>query len=358
MVREPAFDDAQRQARAASAGALPGIDGKLDREPLRRAAAWRLPEIVFWLLPLLAYFVFPQSLSLLSQIAITALFALSIDLILGYAGIVTLGHAAFFGLGAYAAGLLAKYGYGDPLLGLAFAACLTTGAGFLTSFLVLRGTDLTRLLVTLGVAMMLFEAANKLTAFTGGVDGLQGVEMTKLFGLFAFDLYGKTAYWYSVSVLFVLFWVARRVVNSPFGTSLRGIRQNAARMPALGAPVHARLVAAYTLGAAYAGVAGALLTQTTQFVSLDVLAFTRSAEIMLMLVLGGSGCLYGALIGTIVFMSAHHLLADLNPQYWQFWLGAALVLVVLFARDGIMGIAQRLQARLLQNARRQAGARP
>ena len=343
MVREPALHESLMKPFAAQA---PEVPAAVDLSPMRRAAAWRVPEIIFWLIPLIAYFLFPKSLSLLSQIAITALFALSIDLILGYAGIVSLGHAAFFGLGAYAAGLLAKYVTGDPLLGLAFGAAVATAVGFLTSFLVLRGTDLTRLMVTLGVAMMLFEAANKATAFTGGVDGLQGVEMTKLFGVFSFDLYGKTAYWYSVAVLFILFWVARRIVHSPFGTSLRGIKQNVARMPAIGAPVHGRLVAVYTLGAAYAGVAGALLTQTTQFVSLDVLAFTRSAEIMLMLVLGGTGCLYGALIGTIVFMTAHHFLSDLNPQYWQFWLGAALVLIVLFARDGIMGIAQRLQTRL------------
>ncbi len=343
MVREPALHESLMKPFAAQAPAIPAA---VDLSPMRRAAAWRVPEIIFWLIPLIAYFLFPKSLSLLSQIAITALFALSIDLILGYAGIVSLGHAAFFGLGAYAAGLLAKYVTGDPLLGLAFGAAVATAVGFLTSFLVLRGTDLTRLMVTLGVAMMLFEAANKATAFTGGVDGLQGVEMTKLFGVFSFDLYGKTAYWYSVAVLFILFWVARRIVHSPFGTSLRGIKQNVARMPAIGAPVHGRLVAVYTLGAAYAGVAGALLTQTTQFVSLDVLAFTRSDEIMLMLVLGGTGCLYGALIGTIVFMTAHHFLSDLNPQYWQFWLGAALVLIVLFARDGIMGIARRLQTRL------------
>jgi len=340
MVREPALQESLPEALS---GAAPTAS---DLSPLRRAAAWRAPEIVFWLIPLVAYFLFPKSLALLSQIAITALFALSIDLILGYAGIVSLGHAAFFGLGAYAAGMLSKYGYGDPFLGLAFGALVAAVVGFITSFLVLRGTDLARLMVTMGVAMMLYEAANKATAFTGGVDGLQGVEMGKVLGLFGFDLYSKTAYWYSVAVLFVLFWVARRVVNSPFGMSLRGIKQNVARMPAIGAPVHGRLVAVYTLGAAYAGVAGALLTQTTQFVSLDVLAFTRSAEIMLMLVLGGTGCLYGALIGTTVFMVAHHFLSGINPQYWQFWLGLVLVLIVLFARDGIMGVVQRVQERL------------
>jgi len=322
------------------------ISPSVDLEPLRRAAAWQPAEYVFWLLPIAAYFLFPTSLSLLSQMAITGLFALSLDLILGYAGIVSLGHVAFFGVGAYVAGLLTKYGYGDPLLGLAIAALVSAFIGYLSSFLVLRGTDLTRLMVTLGVAMMLFEAANKLTEFTGGVDGLQGVEMKRVLGLYAFDLYGKTAYWYSVAVLFALFWLARRVVHSPFGLSLRGIKQNVRRMPAIGAPVDARLAAVYALGAAYAGVAGALLTQTTQFVSLDVLSFSRSAELLLILILGGTGCLYGALIGTVVFMSAHHYLANLNPQYWQFWLGAVLVLVVLFAREGIMGMTQALLTRL------------
>lgn len=341
MVREPVMQHPIPDAFAAA----PQSTSAPDLLPLQRASSWRIPEFVFWLIPLVAYLLFPKSLSLLSQIAITALFALSLDLILGYAGIVSLGHAAFFGLGAYAAGLLAKYGYGDPLSGLAASAMIAAAAGFITSFLVLRGSDMTRLMVTLGVAMMLFEAANKLTEFTGGVDGLQGVEMGRLLGLFGFDLYGKTAYWYSVAVLFVLFWVARRIVHSPFGMSLRGIKLNAGRMPAIGTPVHGRLVAVYTLGAAYAGAAGALLTQTTQFVSLDVLAFTRSAELMLILILGGTGRLYGALVGSIVFMMAHHFLSGLNPQYWQFWLGAVLILIVLFARDGILGLAERLISR-------------
>jgi len=309
-----------------------------DATPLRDASHWRRAEYAFWLLPVLAYFVFGENLALLSQIAITALFCLSLDLILGYAGIISLGHAAFFGLGAYAAGLMAKYGWGDPFLGLAGAAGVAAAAGVLTSFLVLRGSDLTRLMVTLGVSMMLYEAANKLTDFTGGVDGLQGVEIKPVLGMFNFDLYGKTAYWYSVAVLFAMFWLARRMVHSPFGLSLRGIKQNVGRMPAIGAPVNRRLVAIYTIGASYAGVAGGLLTQTTQFVSLDVMAFSRSAELLLILVLGGTGSLYGALIGTVVFMVAHHYLSDINPQYWQFWLGASLVLVVLFARDGIMGL--------------------
>ena len=346
-----AADETGRAARAAHAG--PARHG-VDLQPLRAAARWHPAEYAFWVLPVLAWFAFPENLPLLSQIAITALFAISLDLILGYAGIVSLGHAAFFGLGAYAAGILAKNGLGDPLLGLAAALAIAAAAGFATSFLVLRGSDLTRLMVTMGVAVMLYEVANKLTSFTGGVDGLQGVEMKPLFGLYTFDVYGKVAYLYCTVVLFLLFWIARRLVRSPFGLQIRGIRQNAARMPALGVPVNRRLVAVYTIGAAYAGVAGALLTQTTQFVSIDVLAFPRSAELLLMLVLGGTGSLYGAMLGAIVFMVAHHLLSDLNPQYWPFWLGLLLVLVVLFAREGIVGGLRRLAGLA---ARRREGAR-
>ncbi|MFO1221027.1 MAG: branched-chain amino acid ABC transporter permease [Burkholderiaceae bacterium] len=328
-----------------NAAALP-----FDAGALLRAARWRRGELAFWLLPIVGYFAFPEDLALLSQIAIAALFALSLDLILGYAGIVSLGHAAFFGIGAYASGLLAKAGFGDPLLGLAFAALVAAAAGFVTSLLVLRGADLTRLMVTLGVALMLYEAANKLTRITGGLDGLQGIEVTPLLGRFGFDMFGRTAYVYSVAVLFVMFWLARRIVHSPFGLSLHGIRQNVSRMPALGVPVHSRLVAVYTLGAVYAGVAGALLTQTTQFVSIDVLSFSRSAELLLMLVLGGTGSLYGAMLGAVVFMTAHHLLSGLNPQYWQFWLGLVLIIVVLFARDGIMGALRALAARWPQRS--------
>jgi branched-chain amino acid transport system permease protein len=319
---------------------------------LRNADRWKPAEFAFWLLPVAAYFVFPDNLVLLTQMAITALFCLSLDLILGFAGIVSLGHAAFFGLGAYTAGLLASHGWGEPLSGLAIAAAVSAALGLLTSLLVLRGADLTRLMVTLGVAMMLFELANKMTSLTGGVDGLQGMEMQPVLGTFRFDMVGKTAFWYALSVLFVLFWVARKLVHSPFGLSLKGIRLNVGRMPALGAPVNLRLAAVYTIGAAYAGVAGALIAQTTQFVALDVLSFNRSAELLLILVLGGSGSLYGAIIGTVVFMSAHHVLSDMNPEYWQFWLGALLLAIVLFARDGVMGGLRRAAVRVGMGAAR------
>jgi branched-chain amino acid transport system permease protein len=305
---------------------------------------WRALEIAFWLIPVVAYFALPNYLVLGSQILITALFAVSLDLILGYAGIVSLGHAAFFGLGAYTAGLLAAHGWGEPLSGLAAAAAVAAIAGFATSFLIVRGKDLTRLMVTLGIGLMLFEIANKVP-FTGGVDGLSGVTMNKIFGVFGFGLDGRTAYVYSLVVLFIVFVLLRRLVSSPFGLSLRGIRDGGKRMPAIGAPVTRRLIAVYTLAAAIAGVAGGLLAQTTQFVGLDVLGFPRSAELMIMLVLGGTGRLYGALIGTAVYMIVQDVLSGINPVYWQFWIGLLLIVVVLYARDGILGGLSRLWAR-------------
>jgi len=308
-------------------------------------ARWRPHELVFWLAAFAAFFLFPSHRVLASQILITGLFAVSLDLILGYAGIVSLGHAAFFGVGAYAAGLLAVHGWGEPISGLLAAGIVAGAGGFLTSFLVVRGSDLARLMVTLGIGLMLYEAANKAAFVTGGVDGLSGVEMWRVFGAFSFDLAGRTAYLYTLAVVFVVFVLVRRLVNSPFGLSLRGIRENVRRMPAIGSPVSRRLIAVYTASAAIAGIAGGLLAQTTQFVSLDALGFPRSADLMIILVLGGTGRLYGGLLGAALFMLAHHFLSDINPVYWQFWLGLLLVLMVLFARGGILGALERLGER-------------
>jgi len=313
--------------------------------PQLPADRWRALEIVFWLAAFGAFFAFPNHRVLGSQILITGLFAVTLDLILGYAGIVSLGHAAFFGVGAYAAGVLAVHGWGEPVSGLVVAGAAGALIGYATSFLVVRGSDLARLMVTLGIGLMLFEVANQAAFITGGADGLSGVTMGKLFGTFAFDMRGSTAYLYSLAVLFLLFVAARRIVNSPFGLSLRGVRENVKRMPAIGAPVMRRLIAIYTVSAAMAGVAGGLLAQTTQFVGLDVFGFPRSADLMIMLVLGGAGRLYGGLVGTTVFMVAHHYLSDLNPIYWQFWLGLLLVVVVLFARGGILGALDGLRGR-------------
>lgn len=283
---------------------------------------------------------------LLNEVAILALFALSLDLILGYAGIISLGHAAFFGTGAYAAGILCKMVTADPLAGLAAAVVAAALMGFVTSFLVLRGTDLTRLMVTLGVALVLHEVANALPQWTGGADGLQGMAVGPLLGHFEFDLYGRTAYAYSLSTLFVLFLLARRIVHSPFGLSLMAIRRNSLRAGALGVPVNRRLIAVYTLAAAYAGAAGALLAQTTAYVSLEVLEFQRSADVLLTLIIGGTGWLYGGIAGAIVFKILQDTLSSNAPQFWMFWMGLFLVVLALVGRERLSGGMRGLLARV------------
>ena len=312
---------------------------------LARGERWKLPEVAFWAAIGAAYFVFPQNLVLATQILIAGLFALSLDLILGYAGIVTLGHAAFFGVGAYTAGLLAKYGWGEPFSGLVVSALAAAMVGWLTSFLVLRGGDLARLMTTLGIASLLYEIANRATPITGGVDGMQGVEMSRVFGLFAFDLYGRVGYVYTFVVVVALFAVARSWMNAPYGLSLRAIRENPVRARAIGVPLQRRLVTVYVISAGIAGVAGALLTQTTQFVGLDVLSFQRSANLLIMLIIGGTATLYGGFVGAALFILVQDRLANINPVYWLFWLGVLLIVTTLFLRRGVVGTLFAWRAR-------------
>ena len=291
---------------------------------------------MLWLLAFAAPVLSPSHALIINEIAIVALFAVSLDLILGYTGIVSLGHAAFFGLGGYAAALFAKLVMPDPLVGLAVGIAVATLLGFVASFSIMRGSDLTRLMVTLGVGLILLELANKLDWLTGGADGLQGVVMGPLLGRFEFDLYGITAAYYSLTVLLVLFLVLRRVVHSPFGATLKAIRDNRLRAMAIGIPVNAKLAMVYTLAAGVAGAAGALLTQTTGFASLDLFEFHRSADVMLILVIGGTGWLYGGVAGAIVFKLLQDFLSSITPQYWTFWIGLFLVVLVLVGRDRLM----------------------
>ncbi len=294
---------------------------------------WRRWELAAWALIWAAPFVFGQHAALINEIAILALFALSLDLILGYAGIVSLGHAAFFGLGAYAAALFAKHVMPDPLLGLAVATAAGGLLGALTSPMIVRGTDLTRLMVTMGVALVLLELANKFDTITGGADGLQGVVMGPLLGRFDFDLGARVASFYSLAVLFIAFLLMRRVVHSPLGLSLQALRDNRLRVAALGMSVNRRLAAVYTLGAALAGASGALLAQTTGFASLDVLDFHRSADVMLALIIGGAGWLWGGLVGAIAFKVLHDLISAVTAQYWTFWIGLFLVVLMMVGRE-------------------------
>ncbi|HOZ62879.1 MAG TPA: branched-chain amino acid ABC transporter permease [Burkholderiaceae bacterium] len=304
--------------------------------PLLVSRRWKPWEAVLWVVALVSPLMLPGHALIINEIAIVALFAVSLDLILGYTGIVSLGHAAFFGMGAYTAALFAKLVMPDPTVGLLVAVVVATVLGAICSMTIIRGSDLTRLMVTLGVGLILMELANKLDWLTGGADGLQGVVMGPVLGRFEFDLYGRTAAWYSITVLLILFVIARRIVNSPFGATLKAIRDNRLRAMAIGIPVTSRLAVIYTVAAGMAGAAGALLAQTTGFASLDLFEFHRSADVMLILVIGGTGWLYGGVAGAVVFKLMQDVISAITPQYWTFWIGLFLVVLVMVGRERLL----------------------
>ena len=302
----------------------------------------RWPEYLPWLIALGGFFLLPEYLALGARILIFILFALSLDLILGYGGIITLGHSAFFGLGAYTAGIMsAKLGVNDNFVQLVAAAAASALLGAATGAVILRTKALTLLMLTLAITAILLEVANKMSSITGGADGLSGVVVDPILGLFRFDIFGRTAFLYCLTVLAIGWFIVRRLVYSPYGAMLTGIRENTARMHAIGAPVYRRLIVVYTISATMAGVAGALLTQVNQFVGLNVLGFEISGELLVMLILGGVGRIYGAFIGPAIYLAAQDYLARQFPEYWYFGIGALLIAVVLFAPGGILGLIDK-----------------
>jgi branched-chain amino acid transport system permease protein len=312
-----------------------------------RAAAYlvhrhdfRWPEALPWLIAIACFFAFPDRMTFGNQMLVMIMFALSLDLILGYAGIVTLGHAAFFGIGAYTVALGSlQLGWSEPISGLVAAGILAGLAGAVVGWFILRYRGLTLLMLTIAFAAMLQESGNLRSDITGGYDGLPGLMFDPLLGTFQYDLYGHTNFIYVLVVLALVFFVVRRIVYSPFGQALTGIRENVRRMHAIGSPVHRRLVTAYAISAAIAGIAGALFTQTNAYVTLTVFDFENSAKVMVMLILGGTGRLYGAFLGGAVYMFLEDEFSKLSPTFWQLGVGLLLVLAVLFARRGLIGLA-------------------
>ena len=325
---------------------------------LVRRHYFRWPEALPWLAAIACFFIFPDRMTFGGQVLIMIMFALSLDLILGYAGIVTLGHAAFFGIGAYTAALASlRLGWSEPISGIIAGGLFAGLVGCLVGWFILRYRGLTLLMLTIAFAAMLQEAGNLRSDFTGGYDGLPGLMFDPLFGTFQYDLYGHTNYWYALGALAVIFYFVRRIVYSPFGQALTGIRENVRRMHAIGSPVHRRLVAVYAISAAIAGVAGALFTQTKAYVTLTVFDFDNSAKVMVMLILGGTGRLYGPFFGAAVYMILEDYFSKLSPAFWQFGIGLLLVLAVLFARRGVLGLAEDARALFVRRERRAAARR-
>jgi branched-chain amino acid transport system permease protein len=311
-------------------------------------------EIIFWVAALAVFFFLPQYLAFATSVVVAALFVMSLDLILGFAGIISLGHALYFGFGAYVTGLATFAGVTEPITGTFLGGISGAALAAVTGPLILRLTGLPLIMVTLAFGVIAFEAANKLTWITGGDDGLYGVQIAPLFGTFPWTMFAHTAYLYVLGWTFLMFLLARRVIGSPFGVAIQGIRDNSLRMRLIGTPVLARLVRVYVISGFIAGIAGALSAQTTKFVGLSVLSLDTSVSALVMLVLGGVGRLYGGLIGAPVYMIVHHFASQWNPYHWMFIIGGLLTGVVIFARGGILGMADAV-ARWI---RRRRGATP
>ena len=235
---------------------------------------------------------------------------------------------------------------GDPLLGLIFATVIAGVFGLVTGALILHTQGVTLMMLTLAVAALIGETANQAHVLTGGDDGLQMPELNPILGLFRFDLWGHTAYLYAAAILLAWFLVSWRIIRSPFGRSLNGIRQNPRRMRAIGTPVWRRLVVAYALSAAMAGSAGALSAQATGSVGENALSLLTSGTVLMVLVLGGMRRLYGAFLGAIVYVLAQDLAAELDPFRWMFVIGGLLMAVVLFLDNGLMGLVDIVTRRV------------
>ncbi|OFW00278.1 MAG: hypothetical protein A3I61_08975 [Acidobacteria bacterium RIFCSPLOWO2_02_FULL_68_18] len=291
--------------------------------------------------------VAPGYLDLGTRMAILALCALSLDLLVGYCGLVTLGHAAFFGVGAYAAGIFAVRAWAEPLAGLVVGGLAAALLGLVAGSVLLRSRRLTLIMLSLATVLVVQEAANRAAWLTGGADGLQGIVMGPVAGAFPFDLSGRVSYTYAALVLAVSFLVFCAVIDSTFGRSLVGIRENEGRMHAIGAPVDVRLRAAFVISAALAGVAGALQAQVAEFVALNAVGVEFSGEILIMLILGGAGRRYGALVGAPLYVFMQDYLAREDPTYWHLWLGLMLLAIVFLAPGGLTawtsGLARRMR---------------
>ena len=287
------------------------------------------------------YYAFPDNLALLVRLITTAFLVLSLDLVTGYCGVATLGHALLFGTGAYVAGLANVNGITDPFAMLAAGAFAGSIAGTLSGAVIVRVSGLAQLVLSIAIIQLAQSFASKAASITGGSDGLSGIDPAPIAGLFPFDLYSKAAYLLSLVVLILTFLVLKRMVRSPFGLLCRAIKEDPLRVAALGGSPYPALVKMYAVSGLVAGLGGALSAMTAGVVALDSLSFERSANSLVMLALGGTGTLSGALLGTTVFEIFEHLVSAANPFHWMVLVALLLIGVVLFLPKGLQSLFSR-----------------
>ncbi len=270
-----------------------------------------------------------------TRIMIFAIAALSLDIILGYGGMVSFGHAAFLGIGAYSVGILAFYGVDNGFLQFGVAILASAVVALFIGFVSLRTSGIYFIMITLAFAQMIYFLSISINTY-GGDNGLN-IDRHSEFTRFI-DLNDANTLYYLVFAVLVLFLLlGRRLVASRFGMVIRGAKSNERRMEAVGFPVLRYRLAAFVIAGAMGGVAGALLANQDLFVSPSIMQWTRSGEILMMVILGGMGTLVGPIFGAVVFLVLETALSDVTG-HWQAIMGPILVLVVLFARDGIFGL--------------------
>ena len=287
------------------------------------------------LLGVVGYLLFPDDLAFLTRLIAITLLVLSLDLVTGYCGVATLGQAALFGVSAYVVGNVCLAGITDPLLLLVVGLLVGVVMGLVSGALITRFRGLPQLVLSIAFGQLVGALSNKLSSFTGGSDGLSGISPTPVLGIFNFDMYSRTAFIFSLTILAVVFVLLLRFVRSPFGLLCRGIRDDDLRAQMIGAAVYPRLVLMYAVSGAVAGIGGALNAITTGVVGLDSVSFERSAEALVMLVLGGAGNLWGALFGAVLFQIFEHIVSATNPFHWMTLVGLLLILIVVFAPRGL-----------------------
>jgi branched-chain amino acid transport system permease protein len=316
--------------------------------PRRRAAEIAVPATLFALLALVPFAAAalgePFYVTVFTRIMIFAIAALALDLVLGQGGMVSLGHAAFLGVGAYTVGIMSHHGIDDGLVQWPVAIGLSTLAALVIGALSLKTRGVYFIMITLAFAQMLFYTATSLSDY-GGDDGMTLWSRSEFPGLRLSD--GGTFYWLVFGILLLTYLALRRVVASRFGRVIRGCKENERRMVAIGFDPYRYKLAAFTLSGAITGLAGVLLANHAEFVSPAYMAWARSGDLIVMLVIGGLGTLHGAILGSVVFLLLEEKLADLT-QHWMVIMGPLVILIVLFARGGLA----RLLARAFEPGRK------
>ncbi len=286
--------------------------------------------------------------TLAEDILIYAIFAMSLDLLLGYTGLTSFGHAAYFGLGAYIlAYVTTRLGVNNLFVNVPVVMLGTALMALVIGFFVLRTSGVYFLMVTLAFAQMLFSVAINWTTVTGGSDGLAGVPRPVIgLGPLSYKFDSRESFYYLVLVAFALvWWLLRRMVNSPFGWTLRGIRENEARMRALGYATFRYKIAAFAISGAFAGLAGLLLAHSALIASPENLYWTTSGQVMIMLIIGGAGTLNGPILGAATVRLLRNFISSATDRH-ETMMGVVFVLFVLFAPQGLIGLFRLLRARL------------